>query len=183
MYFISGETCCCAFSVLYLHSYSIFFVTTEPEQNWELWKAGWQTLREQQGYNSNCGKKRSLGRLECRAQAISTTLSGSCPSAVLGEQLHRRHHLMDQLLLLLNGGVPAGCLPLVPSAGTALVGCIGPPFPAVYLWQWSWVTEGRLVPLPPGAAAGCETAQSCRCQLLASSSALAGKNWEWELPL
>lgn len=60
MYFIRGEMCCCAFSVLYLNGYSIFFVTTEPEQRQELWKAAWQTMREQWGHNSNHSKKRPM---------------------------------------------------------------------------------------------------------------------------
>lgn len=37
---------------LYLHDYSIFVVTTEPEQNWGLWKVR-EKQREQQGHNSN----------------------------------------------------------------------------------------------------------------------------------
>lgn len=37
---------------LYLHDYSIFIVTTEPEQNWGFWKVR-DTQREQRGHNSN----------------------------------------------------------------------------------------------------------------------------------
>lgn len=58
---------------LYLCDYVIFTVTTDSEQNWGLWKV---ISREQQDHNSN---ESSWGGL-----------SGSCPSAVLGECFHKK---------------------------------------------------------------------------------------------
>lgn len=101
------------------------------------------------------------------------------PFSMLGVQFHRQCQLMDWLLLLLNGGVLAGCSPLLPSAGAAPLGCTGPP-PQLCACGGG---PGLMVPLAPGAAACCETSRSCGCCRLVPSSALLGETWEWELPL
>lgn len=90
---------------LYLHDYSIFAVTREPEQNCRLWKVRW---REQQGHNSN---ETSWGGLSSGFfHSTWWVLPFSSAGRVFSQEMFSGEG-HPKLLLLLDRGVPVGCSP------------------------------------------------------------------------